>query len=219
MSTRKADELREALEQDIVMGAFAPGARLDEVRLAERFEVSRTPIREALQQLAAAGLVDLQPRRGAFVRQRGIAEIVEMFEVMGELEGLCGRLAARRVLPEQTKDMQEAMHACEAEVERDDREAYYYANEAFHHAIYDASGNAFLARQARQLQTSLSPYRRLQLRVKNRMTQSLAEHRAIVEAILGGDEAAADAALRDHVVIQGERFNDLLAGLERAAAE
>lgn len=219
MSTRKADELREALEQDIVMGAFAPGARLDEVRLAERFEVSRTPIREALQQLAAAGLLDLQPRRGAFVRQRGIAEVVEMFEVMGELEGLCGRLAARRVLPEQTTGMQEAMHACETEVERDDREAYYYANEAFHHAIYDASGNAFLARQARQLQTSLSPYRRLQLRVKNRMAQSLAEHRAIVAAILKGDEAAADAALRDHVVIQGERFNDLLAGLERAAAE
>lgn len=219
MNTRKADELREALEQDIVMGAFPPGSRLDEVKLAERFDVSRTPIREALQQLAAAGLLDLQPRRGAFVRQRGIAEIVEMFEVMGELEGLCGRLAARRVLPEQMADMQEAMHACEAEVAREDREAYYYANEAFHHAIYDASGNAFLARQARQLQTSLSPYRRLQLRVKNRMAQSLAEHRLIVDAIRMGDESATCAALRDHVVIQGERFNDLLAGLERAAAE
>jgi len=219
MSERKADELRHALEQDIVMGAFSPGERLDEVRLAERFDVSRTPIREAFQQLAALGLIDLQPRRGAFVRRRGIGEIVEMFEVMGELEGLCGRLAARRVSPEQMTRMQAAMRACETEVERDDREAYYHANEEFHHAIYDASGNAFLARQARHLQTALSPYRRLQLRVKNRMRQSLAEHRAIVEAIVNNDETAAATALRTHVVIQGERFNDLLASLDRVAAE
>jgi len=219
MGDRKADVLRQALEQDIVMGAFSPGERLDEVRLAERFAVSRTPIREAFQHLAAAGLIDLQPRRGAFVRRRGIAEIVEMFEVMGALESLCGRLAARRHSPEAALLLQATMRACETEAARVDPEAYYDANEAFHHVIYDASGNAFLTRQTRQLQQALSPYRRLQLRVKNRMRQSLAEHREIVEAVLSGDEAAAENALRAHVVIQGERFHDLLAGLERAAAE
>jgi DNA-binding GntR family transcriptional regulator len=219
MGGRKADMLRERLEQDIVTGLLAPGARLDEVRLAERFAVSRTPIREAFQHLAAAGLVDLVPRRGAFVRERGIAEIVEMFEVMGELEGMCGRLAARRILPRRAARLERAMRACETMVGRGDTDAYYYANEEFHQAIYDAAHNAYLARQARQLQSALSPYRRLQLRVSDRMRQSLAEHRRIVKAILGGDGVRAEAALKGHVVIQGERFNDLLASLQLAAAE
>ena len=219
MSARIADGLREQLEQEIVTGVFAPGDRLDEVRLAERYKVSRTPIREAFQHLAAEGLIDLLPRRGAFVRTRSVTEIVEMFEVMGELEGMCGRLAARRILADAAARLEAAMVECETMVERGDTDAYYYANEDFHQTIYDASGNTFLARQARQLQNSLSPYRRLQLRVRNRMIQSLGEHRAIVAAILSGNGAAAEEALVGHVVIQGERFGDLLTHLDRAAAE
>lgn len=219
MTSRKADGLREQLEQDIVMGILRPGERLDEVRLAERFAVSRTPIREALHQLAATGLVELQSRRGAFVRERGVAEIVEMFEVMGELEGMCGRLAARRILPVQADRLHRLMTDCEAMVGRGDSDAYYYANQEFHQTIYQAAGNGFLVRQALQLQSWLSPYRRLQLRVPDRLRQSLREHRGIVEAIVAGDGTRAQDLLRAHVVIQGERFNDLLASLQRSAAE
>src|SRR5262245_12112967 len=97
MSSRSAEEIRENIEQRIVEGEFEDGQRLDEVSLAKRFGVSRTPLREALRMLGGSGLVELIPRRGAFVRHPGIVELVEMFEVMAELEALCGRLAARRI--------------------------------------------------------------------------------------------------------------------------
>ena len=97
MSDHQAIQIKQALEQEIVVGQLPPGKRLDEVQLAERFQVSRTPIREALQLLAANGLVQRFPRRGAFVTEIGIDSLIEMFEVMAELEGMCGRLAARRM--------------------------------------------------------------------------------------------------------------------------
>lgn len=217
MSDRIADRLRDQLEQDIVTGVHAPGDRLDEVRLAERFNVSRTPIREAFQQLAASGLLELRPRRGAFVRSASISEIIEMFEVMAELEGMCGRLAARRISTEQTLALKEAMAACAAAVEGGDTDAYYYENECFHHVIYRACGNRFLTAQATTLHRRLKPYRRLQLRVRGRMRQSLIEHQKIVEAIIGEEPDVAESLLKDHVIIQGEGFNDLVAGLENEA--
>ena len=94
---RRADALRDQLEQDIVTGALRPGERLDEQSLAVRFGVSRTPIREALMQLASGGLIELQSRRGAFVASLSLREVIERFEVMAALEGACGALAARRL--------------------------------------------------------------------------------------------------------------------------
>ncbi|MDJ0930056.1 GntR family transcriptional regulator [Breoghania sp.] len=114
MSERIADRLCDQLEQDILTGAYAPGDRLDEVRLAQRFDVSRTPIREAFQHLAASGLLELKPRRGAFVRRPSVSEIIEMFEVMAEFEGMCGRLAARRITKAETEELIDALQACKA---------------------------------------------------------------------------------------------------------
>src|SRR5688500_16243064 len=91
---RRADRLRDQLEQEIVTGILRPGERLDEQGLAARFGVSRTPIREALMQLASAGLVELQARRGAFVASMSLKDVLERFEVMATLEGMCGALAA-----------------------------------------------------------------------------------------------------------------------------
>lgn len=217
MSDRIADRLRDQLEQEIVTGVLVPGDRLDEVKLAERFNVSRTPIREAFQQLAASGLLELKPRRGAFVRSAGINEIIEMFEVMAELEGMCGRLAARRITAEQTVALKQTMDACAAAVAGGDTDAYYYENECFHHVIYNSCGNRFLTSQATTLHRRLKPYRRLQLRVRGRMRQSLIEHRQIVDAIIGEKSEEAERLLMDHVIIQGESFNDLVAGLENVA--
>src|SRR5687767_2903649 len=98
---RRAEALRDQLEQDIVTGALRPGERLDEQGLATRFGVSRTPIREALMQLATTGLVTLHQRRGAFVTSLNLKDIIERFEVMAALEGACGSLAARRITDEE----------------------------------------------------------------------------------------------------------------------
>jgi len=217
MGTRIADSIRERIEQMIVTGEFADGERLDEVKLAEQFGVSRTPLREAFQSLAASGLLTLEARRGAFIRHPDFVELVEMFEVMAELEAMCGFRAARHVTESQMVAIGKTIEACEAAISAGDFDEYYRENEKFHHLVYEASGNRFLAREAARLHKRLQPYRRLQLRAAGRMPQSMREHRDVFAALERNDPKAAAAALRQHVAIQGERFNDLMASYRQMA--
>ncbi len=208
--------LRDKIEERIATGVYTPGQRLEEAALANCFGVSRTPVREALQQLAAIGLVELRGRRGAIVSAPDAARLLEMFEVMAELEAMCGRLAARRLMLEDETALAETLKACQEAAKADDTDSYYYQNERFHRAIYKASGNRFLTEQAIALHKRLAPFRRLQLRVRNRLKTSRGEHEAIVEAIVSGDGELAAERLRQHIAIQGERFSDLMATLDRA---
>ena len=215
-ATNTSYRLRQEIEDGIVAGQFLPGERLDEVQLANRFSVSRTPIREALHQLSMAGMVEIRPRRGAIVVSLTPQRLYEMFEVMSEMEAMCGRLAARRISEAEGQALHAAHLACEAV--RGDIDAYYLANETFHQAIYTASGNQFLAEQCLALQKRLRPYRRLQLRVRNRVQTSFSEHASIMAAIVAGDCDAASEAMRAHVRVQGERFSDLVASLAQLGA-
>lgn len=215
----RGHSLRDALEEDIVTGRLPPGARLEETVLAARFGVSRTPIREALFQLAAAGLIAQKPRRGAVVAELGPARLMEMFEVMAELEALCARLAARRASAGDLRAIRDAHEASAAAAEAGDGDAYYYANEAFHGLIREAARNGFLIGQADALQRRLKPYRRLQLRARDRIRASFREHGAVLAAMEAGDAEAAAAVMRGHVAVQGERFADLVASLAAQAAE
>ena len=207
---RRADAILQKLEQMIVTGVFADGERLDEMKLSEQFQVSRTPLREAFQRLSASGLLELIPRRGAFVRHPEFTELIEMFEVMAELEAMCGRLAARRVSDSLLQDIRHFAELCEEALQQDDSDGYYQYNERFHHLIYQASGNAFLQSEAAKLHKRLKPFRRMQLRVRGRMGQSMEEHRQIVKAIESGNSVVAAKILQQHVQIQGEKFNDLM---------
>ena len=197
----------------IAIGELVPGVHLDETLLAEKFGVSRTPVREALIQLASMGLIVIRPRRGAVVAEIGPHQLVEMFEFMSELEATCGRLAARRMSDTEHSQLLAAHLACKGARDSNDPDDYFYRNEAFHHAIYDGSHNLFLANQARMLQRRLRPYRRLQLRVRNRVDKSFQEHDEVVQAIIAGDGETAAALLRAHVMVQGERFADLISSL------
>ena len=209
-----SDRLREQIEEKIATGRLLPGQHLDETELANEFGASRTPIREALIQLASIGLVQIRPRRGAVVSTVGAQEMVEMFEVMAELEAMCGRLAARRMSPAEHAELMRAHQACKSAWEAQDPDDYYDRNEAFHHLIYAGSHNGFLAEQARMLSRRLRPYRRLQLRVRDRMRHSFGEHDAVVQAIVDGDGPRAADLLRSHVAVQGQRFTDLVASLD-----
>ncbi|MDP4558535.1 GntR family transcriptional regulator [Halomonas meridiana] len=213
-----AQRLRDSLEDDIINGRRAPGERLDPEALGQEFNVSRTPVREAFQQLVASGLVTVSPKKGTFVAKVGIDQLIEMFEVMAELEGMCGRLAARRISEPELAALKAAHKRCEAAALAGDTDEYYYENEAFHDCIYTASHNTFLASEARQLKQRLKPYRRLQLQVRQRMHNSLHEHQTIVDAIEQGDAAQAQQALCDHVLIQGERFSDFVSSVRRMEA-
>jgi len=212
-SARRPGQLCEEIEERIVTGVYPPGTRLDEQELAKTFSVSRTPIREALIQLASIGLIEIRPRRGATVPEVGADRVCEMFEVMAELEAMCGRLAARRITPIEQHVLQEAHNACQAARDANTPDIYYQLNEVFHQRIYQASHNAFLIEQTSALHRRLRPYRRLQLRVRNRMSSSFDEHQAIVSAICKGDSELASELLRTHVMVQGERFTDLVANI------
>ena len=214
----RAEALREAIEDKIATGAFPPGMHLDECHLAQMFGVSRTPLREALIQLSSMGIVVVRPRRGAVVADVTPQRLLEMFEVMAELEAMCARLAARRMSEPDQQDLLKAHRACEAACLAADTDDYYHENERFHRAIYAASHNVFLAEQATLLQRRLRPYRRLQLRVRNRLAASFNEHVHVVEALVRGDSEAAAERLRHHIVVQGERFTDLLVSLARLRA-
>lgn len=218
MAIRSADEIRDTLEQHIVEGDLPDGERLDEVKLASRFGVSRTPLREALRMLAGSGLVVLIPRRGAFVRHPDVVELVEMFEVMAELEAMCACRAARRITSAALARLTAAARACEQASDAEDPDAYYHHNEEFHQIIYQASGNAFLSSEAHRLQKRLRPFRRLQLRARGRLLQSMNEHADILSALETGDGERAATALRNHVTVQGERFHDLLSAVSTSAA-
>lgn len=215
MQEARALRLRDRIEDQIATGVYAPGERLEESALAHAFGVSRTPVREALQQLAAGGLIELRGRRGAIVSAPDPARLLEMFEVMAELEAMSGRLAARRVVSEDEVALKATLESCRQAAESGDSDVYYYENERFHRAVYAASGNRFLAEQASSVNKRLAPFRRLQLRVRNRMRTSYDEHAAIVEAILNGDGALAAERLHSHVSVQGERFSDLISTLDR----
>ncbi|MCJ2071689.1 GntR family transcriptional regulator [Methylobacterium sp. J-030] len=208
-----AQRLKQSIEEEIVSGELAVGSRLDENQLAARFGVSRTPIREALLQLAATGLIQSKPRRGAIVSAPEPHRLLAMFETMAEIEAACGRLAARRLTSDDAAALRTALSGCRSAMTTEDAEAYYAENYVFHTVVYRASHNDFLAEQALSLHRRLAPYRRLQLRVRQRVPQSLAEHEAIVAAILAGDATGAADALRSHVIVQGDRFTDLVAGL------
>ncbi len=212
-TTSLADQLRESIEESIATGALPPGAPLDEIELARQYNVSRTPVREALLQLAATGMVDMRHRRGAAVAELGAQRLVEMFEVMAEFEAMCGRHAARRMSDVERTELLAAHRACETARAAGDADRYYHLNERLHHLIYAGSHSDFLREQALALNRRLRPYRRLQLRVKGRLAASYSEHQSAVDAIIAGDGDAAALALRAHVIVQGERFADLMAVL------
>jgi DNA-binding GntR family transcriptional regulator len=210
---RRSEQLRDIIEERIATGLYEPGAQLDETELATEFEVSRTPVREALMQLASSGLIVLRPRRNAVVAEIGPHRLCEMFEVMAELEAMCGRLAARRMTEQDHQSLLASHQLCKEAAEQKDPDDYYRRNEEFHLALYDASHNSFLIEECKNLKRRLSAYRRLQLRVRDRMDTSFKEHSEIYMAITVGDGILAEKLLRSHVIVQGERFADLIANL------
>lgn len=214
MELRRADRIADALEEMILTGAFGGGDRLDELRLAQRFGVSRTPVREAFQRLVATGLAMHLPRRGVFVSLPGPVELMEMFETMAEIEAACARLAALRISDAAIGELHEINLLCRRALDAKDADGYYQENERFHQTIYDQTGNGFLAGEARRLQHRLKPYRRIQLRLRGRVAQSMAEHEAILEALSAGDQARATDVMRNHVAVQGEKFHHLMSHMK-----
>jgi DNA-binding GntR family transcriptional regulator len=203
LAERLAGEIADA----ILNAVFAPGFRLDEQLLAQRYGVSRTPVREALRQLATTGLIDMRPRRGAIVARVTPAELEALFVAMGEMEATCARLAAMSMTPVERRRLA-ALHERMAElVHAGDPDPYALANQGFHESIYAGAHNAVLAQFAAQLRRRLAPFRRAQFRTPGRLPRSHAEHDAVVKAILAGDSTTAHAAMLHHVSLVEDAYD------------
>lgn len=213
MNISTTEKLRTLIEQEILTFRLKPGERLDEMRLATSFGTSRTPVREALRQLAASGLIELRPHRGAVVTQLGISELAEMFEVMALLESACARFAAERCTPDCVEAIRAAHESCAMWVDATSHEEYYDYNAHFHECIYRASHNSFLIAQTTALRNRLSAYRRHQLRRVNRAKESYREHEDLFLAIARGDADEAERLARAHVSIQGANIASIIASL------
>lgn len=212
--TTLAESLRQKLEAAIAAGRLEPGSRLDEQEIAERFGVSRTPVREAFRLMAANNLVELRGRQGATVRNIKAQVLVEMFQVMAELEGLCARLAARRVSQAWEDQISDIHQRLILAGKTGDIDEFYDVNQEFHEAIYEASRNNFLADQTRKLRNQVAAYRRRVTRMPNRIADTIREHEAIMQAILAHDPERAHSTMRDHVNLLGDNLLDFLAAFE-----
>ena len=203
-SRTQAERITAEMEAEIVRGDLAPGQKLDEVAIAQRYSASRTPVREALRALAVSGLVTHEPRVGAIVARPTVSNVVELFELVGELEGVAIRLACERMTEFHRARIEAAYQACRRQATSDAAEAYLSANDAFHCAIHDAADNRALKSEIGQINRRLGPYRRFITFLPGRRESAEREHEILAEALFADDGARASAAMRDHVKVLAE---------------
>ncbi len=195
-----ADTIAQQLADQILTGELTPGERIEEKRVTEQFGVSRTPVRDALRQLAATGLVAIKPHRGVTVVDLEIEQLSDMFEAQAELEALCARLCARRMSNIERKKLQMVAARSEPALAKTDHELYSSTNEEFHHMIYAGAHNKTLEQLAINLWNRVAPFRRsIFFKQANRMERSFEEHDAIIAAIIAGDEDTAQQAMHAHI--------------------
>ena len=202
----RAEELRLQLADEIVRGALAPGSALDETDIARRFNVSRTPVREALRQLVASGLVDARAHRGAVVARPSIERLAGMFEAMAELEALCAGLAAERMPPAERHALEAIHEELRVLSYAGNPDRFHEFNERFHNAIYAGSQNGYIAELTLATRVRVQPFRRAQFRNLGRLAKSQAEHDRVVVAIMRGDKAGAAAAMRAHIELVRDEY-------------
>jgi DNA-binding GntR family transcriptional regulator len=209
----RADLVREALADDIISGRVPPGTRLDEASLARRFSVSRTPVREALRELAATGLVRSRAHQGAVAATITEERIAELFETLAELEAVCARLSALKMAAQDRHHLEALHHRCGELVRSGNSDLYHAANADFHAAIRGGSRNSVLQEMVADLRRRFAPLSRAQFRGPGRLAQSYAEHDEIVRAILRGNAQQAYHAARQHALSIRRSFVDYAASV------
>lgn len=207
----RAQEIRSVLQEEIESGKLPPGALLDERALAARFQVSRTPVREALQQLAARDLVRIAPRQGVSVARLSISQVRAIMESIGELEALSAKLAARRVDDGLRQALDTAIDRCQEAAVQGGAAEYAMANTLFHETVYAGSRNPYLADLIRSARRQIQRYRLRDFHTKAQIAKSLKEHLQVARAIQEGDEALATQAMLVHVPSGSTGFSEFLA--------
>ena len=201
------------IEKLIVNGSMVPGQRLDEMVLAKKYGVSRTPVREAIRALIAIGLVQNTGKQGSQVAKLSISMLIEMFELMAVLEGMCAQLAARRATKNQLFEMQKTHELLEKTFEKGTHKEFYNVNLQFHDQLYNASHTQYLAEETLRLRRRLSPYRMRVTFQPGRMSSTLEEHKKILIAINKGESELAKNEAISHLRLIGNDLEDFIASV------
>ncbi|MEL0659855.1 GntR family transcriptional regulator [Psychromonas arctica] len=194
-----ADTIRSTLSDDILCGSIPVGTRLDEVLLATRFNVSRTPVREAIKQLTVSGLVEHRHRCGVFVSEIPIDMLPKMFEYVAEMEALCTRLATINMSKEE-RDTLLAIHLdSHKHVVSGDIDAYDKSNIQLHTALFRGCHNRYVEEAVISARAKVAPYRKVQFNILDRAKSSYAEHDEIIKAVIKGLSHEASDIMLFHI--------------------
>jgi DNA-binding GntR family transcriptional regulator len=193
------DQVVARLRTMLVEGRIPPGAKLNERTLSEQLRVSRTPLREAIKLLAAEGLVDLLPNRGAVAVKLTEADVLDTFEVLAELEGMSGELAARRISDEQLSELRASHYEMLACFERQELSGYYRLNAQIHTLINDAAANPVLTSTYKSINARVQSLRFRTNQNAAKWKRAIKEHEVMLEAMTAHDSAAMREVLVQHL--------------------
>lgn len=208
------EEIASRLRNEIVEGVWAPGSRLQERVLCERYGVSRSPLRETFQIMAKEGLLELLPGRGAVVTRPTMTDALENAEILTALETLAIRLACERATDEQLEDIRQLHEKLKKCNEKHDIARYYKLNNAAHRAIVAASNNAALIAVHDGIQRHITRLQNLSGALEAVTDNSFTEHEDFVSALLARDADRASAALEAHLCSTVEKIKERIIASE-----
>ena len=194
------EEVAELLRQRIFQRALEPGSWIDEMKLAEEYGISRTPLREALKVLAAEGLVTMKVRRGAYVTEVSEKDLTDVYHLLSLLESDAAGVVAQRATDVELRELQALQEELEASAApgKVDRAHFFVVNERFHMRLLAIADNRWRDQMVADLRKVMKLNRHNSLLKAGRIDESLAEHRAIMAALLARDGEAAIARMQDH---------------------
>ncbi len=190
------EEVAELLRQRIFRRELEPGSWIDELKIAEDYGISRTPLREALKVLAAEGLVTMKVRRGAYVTEVNEKDLVDIYHLLGLLESDATGVVAQQATDEQLRELQGLHEALEASAQ--DRDRFFEVNERFHMRLLEIADNRWRNQMVADLRKVMKLNRHHSLLKSGRIEESLAEHRAVMTALQARDAAAATQRMLEH---------------------
>jgi DNA-binding GntR family transcriptional regulator len=214
---KASERIRLSVEDRIRDGAWLPGDPIDEASLMRDFGVSRTPVREAMLQLQAQGLLVSLPRGGVVVARMTFQELFAMWELMADLEVLCARYACERMTDDERQDLVVAHERGRDVVRRDEADGWREANMAFHEVLYKGARNPYLRQEILRMRARTAAYRRHAFGVVGHILHSHETHGAVVAAVVAKDPQAAAAAMQVHIGVGrgGRAITDLILKLPK----